>query len=150
MKFVTNNINLSQKKSFSDIVNSVRTKEKGMSKVASTATEEVSQPTVETVIAETEVEVKVAGEGCLTPAQEKLPDAIKSSIEAKCDKSENKDEDKEEKKEDKEEKKEANTSSKFVKISKLTNEQKSMVKEYWLKQFPSEYVEAMLADRDNK
>ena len=39
------------------------------------------------------------------------------------------------------------SSSEWLKISNLNSKQKSMLKQYWLTQYPREYVDAMIEDR---
>lgn len=73
------------------------------------------------------------------------------SEEKKQEKAEDKKQDKkeqkaEEKKQEKVEDKKQASSSKFVKIAKLSSQEKSDLKAYWSSIFPKEYVDAMLAD----
>ena len=117
-----------------------------VTKVAST----VEQP-VETKEAETEVQVKEAGE---------LPQGLKDYLDGKKDKKDDdkddkKDEPTNEKKDDDKksccaetEKVEVKQSSavKWVKVSKLTKEQKDKFTACWGKVMPKEYLDAWLAD----
>lgn len=129
-----------------------------VTKVASTVEQPVEEVKVETPVetkeAETEVQVKEAGE---------LPQGLKDYLDGKKDKKDDdkddkKDEPKDEKKDEKDddkksccaetEKVEVKQSSavKWVKVSKLTKEQKDKFTACWGKVMPKEYLDAWLAD----
>lgn len=95
----------------------------------------------------------------LTPAQEKLPDALKEKIKAKeGDGEKDGDDDKKDEckcegectcKKDTEEKddKVATKEIKFVKIANLNEKTKAWLSDYWKQLYPAEYVDALLAEK---
>jgi hypothetical protein len=124
-----------------------------------------------------EVEVKTAEtkEAELTPAQEKLPDALKAKIEGADGNNKEEDDDEGEtkeagkikgpgvpdgtgpgkdseecpfnKKKKKDEDKKATQKTEFVKIANLDDKNKGFLKEYWRQLFGDEYANALIADK---
>lgn len=91
----------------------------------------------------------------LTPAQEKLPEALKAKIREKQgdkpeedgEKKDKKDEDKNEKEDEKKDMAYAQGETKFVKIANLDEKNKTFLRKYWTKLFGEDYVNALLADK---
>lgn len=104
-----------------------------------------------------EAEVKAASEvkEALTPAQEKLPEALRNAIKAKEEGSKGSDEKeekgekehKENKEEEKKEEKESKSSPKFIRIANLDSKSKALLSKYWRTLYPEAFVDAMVADK---
>lgn len=142
VKFVTGSINLGSKKTMNDIFNDVV----GMKKSASQ-----SQNVVKTSKVDDEEKCEECGK-CPCECEETKDCMAEAKVEVKAEaKKEAKKEVKAEaKKEIKKEVKKVvaeDKNSKFVKIAKLNQENKTFLREFWLNVYPAEYVEAMLADK---
>ena len=152
IKFVTDRVSVGKSKSFADLVN------EKMNKVASTddaviktaeedEEDEDDDDEKEEDTKEVEVEVEVKEGTDSTPEKKEACDEAESSGQLKneplCQKGES---EKPSAVTDENKKTEAKAVS-FVKIAKLNDKTKAMLKTYWSNLYPAEYVDAMLTDQ---
>jgi len=96
-------------------------------------------------------------EASVKEAKKELPDFIKEKIKEKEEKEGKKDGDKDEKKEDKKDDDEkdmkasksmcASTQTQVIKLGKMNDKTRSMLKKYFSRLYPAAYVEAMLGEQ---
>jgi len=160
VKFVTSSINLGKRKSMADIIQgvtgAVEVKTASKDAEVKTAAKEDDEKECEACgkmpceceeekdcTAEAKVETKEAK----VVVAEKEAEVDEEAEELVADEDAEAGDEQEKESKAKAEKKEADKKPKFVKVAKMTAENRTFLREFWLTMYPPDYVEAMLAEK---
>lgn len=165
MKFITNSIRTGKTKSFADLISEYKKSNAPRVKVASSSKEKIVTAESEKDEADSSGQLEVEPlhqEGESTPSPSKKKE-VKKAKDA-CDKdNENKTDAEDSEQSSWEGKKKNNNdpqagkhrdgdqkkaqSNRFIKISNLDEKSKDLLRKYWSKIYPKDFVDAMLADK---